>query len=98
MDPFVGPCRFSRGDRSLKVYDSKIDCGAVKFLQRIAPDVVKWQWTWYRAVGILCQSNVIARIAHIRFVQNWIHRMRQRLVNAAPGHYIAAEKQAHEQT
>src|SRR5438034_10354368 len=77
MDPFVRPCRFSRGDCSLKVYDSKIDCGAVKFLQRIAPDVIEWQWARYRAVGILCQSDVIARIAHIRFVQNGIHWMRR---------------------
>jgi len=31
-------------------------------------------------------------------VQNRIHWMRHCLVNAASGHYIAAEKQAHEQT
>src|SRR5438034_7792679 len=49
-------------------------------------------------MGLLGKMHILARIAHIRFVQNRIHRMRQRLINAAAGHHVAAEKkpQGHE--
>ncbi len=43
----------------------------------------------------LGEMNILTRIAHIRFVQNRIHRMRQRLINPAPGHDVAAEKKTH---
>jgi hypothetical protein len=39
--------------------------------------------------------NIFTRIAHMRFVQNRIHRMRQRLINAAARHDVAAEKKTH---
>jgi hypothetical protein len=47
-------------------------------------------------VGVDGKLNVIARIAHIRFVQNRIYSMRQRLINPAASHHVAAKKKAHE--
>src|SRR5437773_4410294 len=43
----------------------------------------------------LRKLEILACVVHIRFVQNRIHRMRQRLINAAPGHDVAAEKKTH---
>jgi nickel-dependent lactate racemase len=47
-------------------------------------------------VRFLGEMNILTRIAHMRFVQNRIHRIRQRLINAAAGHYVAAQEKAHE--
>jgi hypothetical protein len=46
-------------------------------------------------VSFLGKSDVLPRIAHIRFVQNRVHMMRERLIDAASGHHVAAEKKAH---
>src|SRR5205814_6648330 len=94
MNSFFRPWRFSRGNRGLKVCDSQIDLGAVQFAQRIAPDVIDAQWARYRSAGFLSKSDILARIAHMRLVQDWIYRMRQRLINAASGHHVATEKEA----
>ena len=96
MDSFAGPWRFRPGDRGLKVYDSQIDSRIFKYWKSIAPDVIEAERTRYWAVSFLRKSDILARIAHIRFVQNRIKWMRQRLINAAPGHHIAAEKEPHD--
>src|SRR5881394_1141645 len=96
MNSFYRPGRFSRGNGGLQICDSQIDPGAFQFAQRIAPDVIGAQWARYRSVGFLSKSDILARIAHMRLVQDWIYRMRQRLINAASGHHVATKKEAHE--
>src|SRR5207244_12863141 len=95
MNPFAGPWRFSQRNGGLQVWDSKIDFGPFQFLQRIAPDVIERERARYRSVGFLRKMDILARIAHIGFVQNRINGMRQRLINSSPRHYVATEKQAH---
>ena len=46
-----------------------------------------------RAVRFFGKIDIFTRVAHVRLVQNRINRMRQRLIDAAPCHHIAAEKQ-----
>jgi hypothetical protein len=93
MDSFVGPRRSSRGYGSLEVYNSKIEFGLIEFPECIAPDVIEAQGTGYRSVCFLGKLDILTRVAHVRFVQARIHRMWQRLINAAAGHDVAAEKQ-----
>src|SRR5206468_11884998 len=73
MNPFFRPWRFSRRDGDLQVYDSQIDPGAFQFAQRIAPDVIDAQWARYRSIGLLGKSDILARIAHMRLVQDWTY-------------------------
>ena len=96
MNSFAGPWRFSRGDGGLQVYDSKVDLCSLQFLQSITPDIINSQWTPYGSVRFLGKMDILTRVAHIRFVQNRINGMRQRLINAAPRHHVAAEKKAHD--
>src|SRR5438046_9049198 len=96
MNPFFRPWRSSRGDSGLQICDSQINLGAFQFAERIAPDVVETQRARYRSVGLLGKSDILARIAHIRLIQDWTHRMWQRLINAASSHHLAAQKKAQE--
>src|SRR6266568_8682735 len=96
MNSFFWPWRFSRGDSVLQICDSQIDLGAFQFAQRFAPDVVETQRARYRSVGLLGKSDILARIAHIRLIQDWTYLMRQRLINAASSHHVATEKKAHD--
>ena len=68
MNSLFRPWRFSRGNRGFKVCDSQINPGAFQFAQRIAPDVVGTQWAGYQSIGFLGKSDILSRIAHIRFV------------------------------
>ncbi len=96
MDPFVGPWRFGRGDGGLQVCNSKINRSALELHQRMAPDVIETERPRYWSVRFLCKRDVLARVAHVRFVQMRVHRVGQGLINAAAGHHIAAEKKAHD--
>src|SRR6266496_5182543 len=92
MNSFAGPRCFGRGDGSLEIDKSEIHLCVLQFSQRIAPDVIEAQWSRYRSVSFLRKIDILTRITHVRLVQNRIHRMRQRLINSAPGHDVAAEK------
>ena len=94
MNFLIGPGCFLTCDGRFQVYDSEIDRSPFQFLQGVAPDVIEAHRPRNWAVGFLGKSDVFARVANVRFVQNRIDRMRQRLIDAAPGHDIAAEKQA----
>ena len=56
---------------------------------------VSFDRSGYRAIGCFGKLDICARVPNIPLVQNRIHRMRQRLIDAAAGHYIAAEKKLH---
>src|SRR5213078_4609986 len=94
MNSFAGPWCFGRGDGRIEIDKSEIDLCVLQPAQRITPDVSEAQRTRYRFVCFLSKLDMLTRDAHVRFVQNWIHRMRQRLINAAPCHDVAAEKKA----
>ena len=94
MNSFPWPRTLRRCNGGLQVYDSQVDLGPLQFLQRIAPDVIEVHWPWYGAVRFLGKIDILLRVAHVWFVQSWAHGMRQRLIDAAPGHHIAAEKKA----
>src|SRR6266487_5595727 len=50
---FPRPRSLRRCDGGLQVYDSKVDLGALQFLQRVAPDVIEGQWPRYGTVRFL---------------------------------------------
>ena len=52
------------------------DLGAFEFLQCLAPNVIEGHRSLDRAMRFFGQIDIFARIAHVRLVQNWIHRMR----------------------
>jgi len=81
---------FQPSDGSFQVYNSQIEATALQFLQRVPPDVIGAQRAWYRSCGFLSKSDILTRIAHIRLIEDWTYGMRQRLINAASGHYITA--------
>jgi hypothetical protein len=57
---------------------------------------MKRQRPSYRSVSFLGESDVLTCIAHVQFAQNGIHGMRQRLIDSASRHYVAAQKKAHD--
>ena len=91
---FSGPVRLRRGDGRFQIHDPQIDAGIFQFLNRVTPNVVEAHRPRDRAVRILGKADIFARVANVWFVQGRIHRVRQRLVDAAPCHHIAGEKQA----
>src|SRR5438094_6889839 len=91
MNSLPWPGSLLRCDRGLQVYDSKVDLGPLQFLQRMAPDVIEGHRPRYRAVRFLGKIYIFLRVAHVWLVQNRAHRMRQRLIAAAPAHHVAAE-------
>ena len=93
MNLFVWPLCLCGCNGGFQIHDSQIDGQVLEFLKRVAPDVIKAHRPLDRAVRCLGKIDICARVANVRFVQNRIHRMRQRLINAAPGHHIAAEKE-----
>lgn len=94
MNCFVRRVCLGGRDSGLQIHDSQIDIGISQFLERVTPNVVAAHRPLDRAVRILSKIDIFARVANAWFVQARIHRVRQRLVDAAPGHHIAAEKQA----
>ena len=94
MNCFVRPVCVGGRDSCLQIHDSQIDAGIFQFLERVTPNVVEAHRPRDRAVRILGKADIFARVANVWFVQGRIHRVRQRLVDAAPCHHIAGEKQA----
>ena len=94
VDALAGPCGAGGGDRRLEVDDAQVGLRTVECGQRIAPDGLGRQRHGDRAVGMLGQPQVVARIAYPVLVQHRIARLRQGLVDATAGHHVAGEEQA----
>ena len=93
MDSFVRPGRLDGRDGRFQINNSQIDRPAFQFLQRSTPDVIEGHRPRNRAVGFIGKIDIVARIANVGLVQNRIRWMGQRLIDAAAGHHVAAEKQ-----
>ena len=93
MNFFSETIRLCGRNGGFQIHDPQIDGGFAQFLERITPDVIEADRSGYRAIGCFGELDICARVPNIPLVQNRIHRMRQRLIDAAAGHYIAAEKQ-----
>jgi hypothetical protein len=89
---FARPLRRRGCDSGLQIDNPEIDADAFEFLKRLTPDVIEADWSLKCAVRFFGKIDIVPRVAHVRFVQNRIHRVRLRLIDAAACHHIAAQK------
>jgi len=92
-DALFLPVAVADRDGRFQIDDARIRHDPLQLRQCIAPRVVESHGPLDRAIPALGQPDVVARIPNIGFVQPWIARMRQDLVDAAPGHHVAAQEQ-----
>ena len=79
----LGPVPVADRDGRFQVNDARIGHDPFQLRQCIAPRVVECHGPLDRAIPVLGQPDVVARVPNIGFVQPWIARMRQDLVDAA---------------
>lgn len=66
----------------------------MEFVEGVAPDVIEARRARNWSMRGLGERDVIARIGDARFVQDWVHGIRQNLIDASSGHHVAAEEYA----
>jgi hypothetical protein len=91
----LGPWLVVAGDAGFQIDDAQLRLVRNECAECISPHVIKTRRHRNRGAATSRKFKVIARIAHLGFVQNGIGRMRKDLVDAAPEHDIAAQEQAH---
>jgi len=93
LDALAGPGLAAGGDGGFQVDDAEVRLMAIQFRQRIAPGIGIVHRQRQRAEALLGQGHIVARRFQISLVDARVGRMRQDLVDAAPAHDVAAEKQ-----
>jgi len=77
-------------DAGFQVYDVQIRPAILEFGNRFAPRIPEVDGPRQRPVRVLGKRDVFVRRRNIRFVKRRLARPRQQLVDAAPGHHVAA--------
>ena len=91
IDAFANELFASR-DTGFEVDDANVGPRPAPFLQRGTPNIgiVHRSLDW--PVLELGETNIVVRRGHITLIKDWIARVPQDLIDAAPGHYVSAEK------
>ena len=93
MDAFAWPEIITDSDAGLQVDDAQVRRHLPQHFQRIAPDPVKFDRFSDRPIDALSQVHIALCAFHVGLVDSRITRVRQHLVNAAPGHYVTTKEQ-----
>ena len=81
------------GDAGFEIDDTRIRLHAAKLAKRRPPDVAGTNAARDHAICGLGKLHVVHCRLYVAFVQDGVARMRQHLINATPGHNIAAQEQ-----
>jgi hypothetical protein len=77
-----------------QLVDPRLRHCAPQLIEGVVPNVRKIDWGRDRAVELLLQCDILLGGGDIGLVKAWVSRMWQDLVDAAPKHDVAADKQS----
>ncbi len=95
MDVLARPSVLSGGDGRFQIDNPRLRKHMLKFRQRIAPDVGEVDRPHDRPRDLFGDLHVAQRRSHVGLVEIWLARVREDLIDPAPGHDVATQEQRH---